>query len=108
MPLGHNFHNKTVDEYRQLAQKFREIARMTLGEDDGRDLFFRSEDDRQVSLPRSWATSEAYPSAAAQTRIVSRATIRLDSRKSMRSFKEIICDDISEFESFMPSQAVRL
>jgi hypothetical protein len=26
--------NKTVDEYRQLAQKFREIARMTLGEDE--------------------------------------------------------------------------
>jgi hypothetical protein len=26
--------NKTMDEYRQLAQKFREIARMTLGEDE--------------------------------------------------------------------------
>src|SRR5947207_1297432 len=48
----------------------------------------------------------AYPSAAAQTRIVSTARIRLDSRKSMRSFKEIICVDISEFESSHPSQAV--
>src|SRR5215472_10984779 len=38
----------------------------------------------------------AYPSAAAQTRIVSTARIRLDSRKSKRSFKEIICVDISE------------
>jgi hypothetical protein len=44
--------------------------------------------------------------AAAQTRIVSLARIRLDSRKSVRSFKGIICVDISEFESYMPSQAV--
>ena len=29
------------------------------------------------------------------------------SRKSMRPFKGIICDDVSEFESHMPSQAVR-
>ena len=46
------------------------------------------------------------PSAAAQTRIVSKARIRLDSGKSVRSFKGIICVDISEFESYMPSQAV--
>ena len=42
----------------------------------------------------------AYPHAAAQTRIVSKARIRLDSGKSVRSFKGIICVDISEFESF--------
>jgi hypothetical protein len=35
------------------------------------------------------------------------ARIRLDSRKSVRPFKGIVCDDISEFESYMPSQAVR-
>ncbi len=46
--------------------------------------------------------------AAAQTRIVSKARIGLDSRKSVRSFKEIICVDISEFESHMPSHAVGL
>jgi hypothetical protein len=40
------------------------------------------------------------PNAAAQTRIVSKARIRLDSRKSVRSFKGIICVDIAEFESF--------
>ena len=34
------------------------------------------------------------------------ARIRLDSRKSTRLFKGIICDDISEFESHMPSHAV--
>jgi hypothetical protein len=45
--------------------------------------------------------------AAAQTRMVSVARIRLVSRKSTRLFKGIICDDISEFESHMPSQAVR-
>ena len=46
------------------------------------------------------------PNAAAQTRVVSLARIRLDSQKSVRLFKEIICDDISEFESHMPSHAV--
>jgi hypothetical protein len=38
--------------------------------------------------------------AAAQTRIVSVARIRLDSWKFVRPFKGIFCDDISEFESF--------
>jgi hypothetical protein len=41
-------------------------------------------------------TRAAYPQRAAQTRIVSKARIRLDSRKSVRSFKGIICVDISE------------
>ena len=44
--------------------------------------------------------------AAAQTRMVSVARIRLVSRKSPRLFKGIICDDISEFESYMPSHVV--
>jgi hypothetical protein len=47
------------------------------------------------------------PGAAAQTRMVSVARIPLDSRKSMRLFKGIICADISQFESHMPSQPVR-
>ena len=34
--------------------------------------------------------------------------IRLYFRKSVRSFNGIICDDISEFESYMPSHAVGL
>src|SRR6516162_1646010 len=37
---------------------------------------------------------------------VSAAGIRLDSRKIYRAFKGIICDDVSEFESYMPSHAV--
>jgi hypothetical protein len=45
--------------------------------------------------------------AAAQAGIVSVARVRLDSRKSMRTFKGIICDDISEFESYHASQAVQ-
>jgi len=49
---------------------------------------------------------ELVPGAAAQTRMISVAKIRLDRRKSTRLFKGIICDDISEFESHMPSQAV--
>ena len=36
------------------------------------------------------------------------AKIRLDLRESARFFKGIICDDISEFESHMPSHAVGL
>jgi hypothetical protein len=47
------------------------------------------------------------PGIAAQTRMVSLARIRLVSRKSPRIFKRIICDDVSEFESHMPSHAVR-
>jgi hypothetical protein len=48
----------------------------------------------------------AYPSAAAHTRMVSVARIRPDSRKSVGPFKGVIRDDISEFESYMASQAV--
>src|SRR5262245_32260157 len=43
---------------------------------------------------------------AAHARIVSVARIRLGPRKSVRAFKGIICDDVSEFESYMPSHAV--
>jgi hypothetical protein len=56
----------------------------------------------------SVASSTANPlnSIGCQTRIVSVAGIRLDSRKSMRPFKGIIWADVSEFESYMPSHAV--
>jgi hypothetical protein len=64
-------------------------ARKTLPEDPGR------------------TRPELRVSATAQTRIVSEARIRLDSRKSVRAFKRDICADISEFESYMASQAVR-
>jgi hypothetical protein len=46
------------------------------------------------------------PNAAAQTRPVSLAGIRPDSRGSKRYFKQIFCDNISEFEANMPSHAV--
>src|SRR6516225_856939 len=42
--------------------------------------------------------------AAAQTRMVSVARIRLGSWESVRLFKGIICDDISEFESLASAQ----
>jgi hypothetical protein len=48
------------------------------------------------------------PGATAQPRMVSVVRIRLDSHKSMRPFKGIICDDISEFESYHFSHAVGL
>src|SRR5262249_49002117 len=48
------------------------------------------------------------PGDAAQKRMVSVAGIRLDPRKSARPFKGIIFPDVSEFESYMPSQSVRL
>jgi hypothetical protein len=51
--------------------------------------------------------SSYAPTVAAQTRIVSAAGIRLDHRKSVRPFKGRFCNNISEFESYMPSQAVR-
>src|SRR2546430_8745989 len=61
----------------------------TLAEDPGR------------TQPRA-----AYPRAAAQTRVVSLGGIRLRSWESARVFKGIICADVSEFESYMPSHAV--
>jgi hypothetical protein len=47
------------------------------------------------------------PGAAAQARMVSVAGIRLDPHRSMRSFKGKVYVDISEFESYMPSQPVQ-
>jgi len=41
-------------------------------------------------------------------RIVSGAEFRLDSRKSVQPFNGMICADVSEFESHMPSHAVGL
>ena len=59
-----------------------------------------------LKIPAEPGPELRIPGAAAQTRIVSKARIGLDSRKSVRSFKKIICVDISEFESYMPSQPV--
>jgi hypothetical protein len=39
--------------------------------------------------------------------VLSLAGIRLRSWESARAFKGIICADVSEFESYMPSHAVR-
>jgi hypothetical protein len=62
--------------------------------------------ERLAEDPGSARPERHFPSGAAQTRIVSVAGIRLDPRKSVRSFKGIICGDISEFASYMPSHAV--
>jgi hypothetical protein len=48
-----------------------------------------------------------FPRAAAQTRIVSVATIRPDPGNLCDLSKQIIFGDISEFEAHMPSHAVR-
>src|SRR6476620_8476194 len=66
-----------------------------------RAISARQIDDRFIN----WARA-AYPRAAAHTRMVCVAGIRLGSGESARAFKGIICDDISEFESHMPSHAV--
>jgi hypothetical protein len=66
----------------------------------------RSSPDREKRSRPIRAFSLRIRGAAAQRRVVSMAGIQLDSRKSVRSFKAIICDDISEFESHMPSHAV--
>src|SRR6266480_7042318 len=58
--------------------------------------------------PGSTRPERHFPSGAAQTRVVSAARIRLHPRKSVRPFKGIICGDITEFESYMPSHAVGL
>ena len=64
--------------------------------------------ERLLKIPAEPSPELRIPAAAAQTRVVSMAGIRLGSWESARAFKGIICDDISEFESHMPSQAVGL
>src|SRR6516162_7006535 len=62
--------------------------------------------ERLLKFPAEPSPELLSPGAAAQTRVVSMAGIRLGSWESARAFKRIICDDISEFESHMPSHAV--
>jgi len=58
-------------------------------------------------LVRSWCSARAaYPQRRSSNANSLQSQIRLDSRKSVRSFKAIICVDISEFESCVPSHAV--
>ena len=59
-----------------------------------------------LKLPAEPSPEQRIPGAAAQARVVSLAGIWLGSWESARAFKGIICDDVSEFESYMPSQAV--
>src|SRR5262245_13133609 len=62
--------------------------------------------ERLLKIPAEPSPELLIPGAAAQTRVVSLAGIRLGSWESARAFKGIICHDISEFESHMPSHAV--
>jgi len=62
---------------------------------------------RLLKTPAEPSPELRISAAAAQTRVVSLAGIRLGSWESARAFKGIVCDDISEFESYMPSQPVR-
>src|SRR5262249_137889 len=59
-----------------------------------------------LKIPAEPSPELRIPGAAAQTRVVSMAGIRLGSWESARAFKGIICDDISEFASSHASQAV--
>ena len=63
--------------------------------------------ERLLKIPAEPSPELRIPDAAAQTRVVSMAGIRLGSWESARAFKGIICDDISEFESSHASHAVR-
>src|SRR5215469_3898755 len=63
--------------------------------------------ERLLKIPAEPSPELRIPRAAAQTRVVSVAGIRLRPWESARAFKGIFCDDISEFESHMPSQPVQ-
>jgi hypothetical protein len=43
MLMSPRYHNKTVEEYRQLAEKCREIARMVSAEKERADLLARAD-----------------------------------------------------------------
>src|SRR5262249_48744138 len=64
--------------------------------------------ERELKIPAEPSPELRIPGAAAQTRMVSAAEIRRGSGKPARAFKGIICDDISEFESYILSHAVGL
>src|SRR6516164_4626529 len=64
--------------------------------------------ERLLKIPAEPSPELRIPGAAARTRVVSMAGIRLGSWESARAFKGIICADVSEFESYMPSHAVGL
>src|SRR5262245_64755571 len=64
--------------------------------------------ERLLKIPAEPSPELRIPGTAAQTRVVSLAGIRLGPWEPSRPFKGIIRDDISEFESHMPSQAVGL
>jgi hypothetical protein len=63
---------------------------------------------RLLKIPAEPSPELRISGAAAQTRVISMAGIRLAAWESARAFKGIICDDVSEFESHMPSHAVGL
>src|SRR5262245_12933455 len=62
--------------------------------------------ERSLKIPAEPSPELRIPGAAAQTRVVSMAGIRLGSWESARAFKGIICDDISKFKSSHASHAV--
>ena len=64
--------------------------------------------ERLLKIPAEPSPELRIPNAAAQTRVVFLAGIRFESWESARAFKGMICHDISEFESHMPSHAVGL
>jgi hypothetical protein len=59
-----------------------------------------------LKIPAQPSPELRIPGAAAHMRMVSVAEIRRGSANSARAFKEIICGDISEFESHIPSHGV--
>jgi hypothetical protein len=70
------------------------------------DFCFSAIEQRHPCRDPGMRSELHFPEAAAQTRIVSVARIRLDSRNLSDLSKGIACRDISEFESYHPSQPV--
>jgi hypothetical protein len=64
--------------------------------------------ERLLKIPAEPSPELRIPGPTVQTRVVSMSGLRLGSGECARAFKGIICDDISEFESHLPSHAVGL
>src|SRR5215813_5651567 len=60
--------------------------------------------ERSLKIPAEPSPELRIPGAAAQTRVVSMVGIRLGSWESVRAFKGIICDDISELSPLTPAR----
>src|SRR5262249_15920509 len=90
---------RTNYEFRRLAERYDEVNRNIYRIESGEE----PTTDEVLARLKKWRLKFKDEIAAILTRLEHRME---DPRKSVRPFKGMFCDDISEFESSHPSKAV--